>query len=254
MKTLEDVATVSARPFALVGSGGLGAVDAEAVGDVVLVVDAAERADVGDWPAVDHLRWWVPAHRCHSDGALLQAHRTRLLTDVLEAPVGEPYAYDAARRWADGAVRALELHARDGRAARQVAPGAVLRRCRHRHLVGILGHAHLDLTSRDVVFSVTIPDGTPISGEVRGKAAVIEHFERLGDLLEFRQERPMDFLGRGDRVVVLGTETMEIKETGATITGSEYADVLDFRDGLIARFLVIQDLTAVLDAYRRRDK
>jgi hypothetical protein len=29
-----------------------------------------------------------------------------------------------------------------------------------------------------------------------------------------------------------------------------YATVLDFHDGLITRFLVIQDLTAVVDAYR----
>jgi hypothetical protein len=59
----------------------------------------------------------------------------------------------------------------------------------------------------------------------------------------------MDFLGAGDRVVVLGRESFEIKKTGVTVTGSEYADVLDFRDGLITRFLVIQDLSAVVEAY-----
>lgn len=108
----------------------------------------------------------------------------------------------------------------------------------------------LDHLADDVVFKVTIPEGTPISGEFRGKAAVVEHFERLPELLEFEQERPMSFLGDGDRVVVLGRETMTIKQNGATVAGSEYADVVDFRDGLIARFLVIQDLSAVVDAYR----
>jgi ketosteroid isomerase-like protein len=108
----------------------------------------------------------------------------------------------------------------------------------------------LDHLAENVVFKVTIPEGTPISGEFRGKPAVIEHFERLPGLLEFEQERPMDFLGEGDRVVVLGRETMVIKRNGRTITGSEYADVLDFRDGQIVRFLVIQDLSAVVDAYR----
>jgi ketosteroid isomerase-like protein len=107
----------------------------------------------------------------------------------------------------------------------------------------------LDHLAEDIVFSVTIPDGTPISGEFRGKPAVIEHFERLPELLAFEQERPMDFLGAGDRVVVLGRESFEIKKTGVTVTGSEYADVLDFRDGLITRFLVIQDLSAVVEAY-----
>jgi hypothetical protein len=48
---------------------------------------------------------------------------------------------------------------------------------------------------------------------------------------------------------VLGKESVEIKKSGATVPEGEYATVLDFRDGLITRFLVIQDLTAVVDAY-----
>lgn len=108
----------------------------------------------------------------------------------------------------------------------------------------------LEHLSSDVVFKVTIPEGTPISGEFRGRKAVTEHFKNLGELLEFRQERPMDFFGSGDRVVALGSESFDIKKNGVTVSGSEYADVLDFRDGLITRFLVIQDLSAVVDAYR----
>jgi NAD(P)-dependent dehydrogenase (short-subunit alcohol dehydrogenase family)/ketosteroid isomerase-like protein len=108
----------------------------------------------------------------------------------------------------------------------------------------------LDRLADDVVFKVTIPDGTPIRPEFRGKEAVTEHFEHLGDLLEFRQERPMEFFGRDDRVIVLGRESFEIKANGVTVTGSEYADVLDFHDGQITHFLVIQDLSAVVDAYR----
>ena len=108
----------------------------------------------------------------------------------------------------------------------------------------------LDHLAGDVVFKVTIPEGTPISGEFRGKEAVTEHFERLPELLEFEQEAPMEFLGSGDRVAVLGRESFEIKRNGATVSGSEYADVIDFRDGLITRFLVIQDLSSVVDAYR----
>jgi ketosteroid isomerase-like protein len=108
----------------------------------------------------------------------------------------------------------------------------------------------LDHLAEDIVFKVTIPDGTPISGEFRGKPAVTAHFEQLPEVLAFRQEGPMDFLGAGDRVVVLGRETVEVKKSGVTVTGSECADVLDFRGGLISRFLVIQDLSAVVDAYR----
>jgi uncharacterized protein len=83
---------------------------------------------------------------------------------------------------------------------------------------------------------------------------VTEHFERLPELLEFEQEQPMEFLGDGDRVVVLGRESFEIKRNGVTVRGSEYADVIEFRDGRIANFLVIQDLSAVVDAYRGEDR
>jgi ketosteroid isomerase-like protein len=108
----------------------------------------------------------------------------------------------------------------------------------------------IDHLAHDVVFKATIPDGTPISGAFRGKQAVVDHLVRLGDILEFRQEQPLQFFGNGDRVVILGKETVEIKKSGVTVPGSEYATVLEFHDGLITRFLVIQDLSAVLDAYR----
>jgi ketosteroid isomerase-like protein len=108
----------------------------------------------------------------------------------------------------------------------------------------------IDHLADDILFQVTIPDGTPISGEIRGKPAVVEHFMNLADVLEFRQEQPLQFFGNGTRVVVLGQESVEIKKSGATVPESKYATVLDFRDGLITRFLVIQDLTAVVDAYR----
>jgi ketosteroid isomerase-like protein len=108
----------------------------------------------------------------------------------------------------------------------------------------------VDHLADDVIFKVTVPDGTPISGEFRGKHAVVDHFNRLGSLLEFRQEQPLQYFGEGDRVVVLGKESFDVKESGVTVRGSEYADVFDFREGLITRFLIIQDLSAVVEAYR----
>jgi ketosteroid isomerase-like protein len=102
----------------------------------------------------------------------------------------------------------------------------------------------------DVVLKVTIPDGTPVSGEFRGKQAVVDHLLNVGNLLEFRQEKPLEYYGNGDRVVVLGQESVEIKKNGVTVPHSEYADVLDFRGDRITRFLIIQDMSAFVDAYR----
>jgi ketosteroid isomerase-like protein len=64
------------------------------------------------------------------------------------------------------------------------------------------------------------------------------------------KEKPLEFFGAGARVVALGKESVEIKKSGVSVPESDYATVLDFRDGKITRFLVIQDLTAVVDAYR----
>jgi ketosteroid isomerase-like protein len=108
----------------------------------------------------------------------------------------------------------------------------------------------IDHLADDVVFKATIPDGTPVSGEFRGKPAVVEHLLNLGNVIRFRQEKPLQYFGDGERVVVLGTETVEIQKNGVTVSGSEYATVFDFEDGFVTQFSVIQDLTAVVDAYR----
>jgi ketosteroid isomerase-like protein len=107
----------------------------------------------------------------------------------------------------------------------------------------------LDRLADDVVFKATIPEGTPISGEFRGKRAVIGYFATLGEVATFRQEEPLEFFGDCERVVVLGDDSFEIKKSGTTAR-SEYAIVVDFRDGLITSILIIQDLSAIADAYR----
>ncbi|MGH3087062.1 MAG: hypothetical protein ACRDSJ_07055 [Rubrobacteraceae bacterium] len=48
----------------------------------------------------------------------------------------------------------------------------------------------------------------------------------------------------------MGDDSFEIKESGAAARG-EYAIVADFRDGEISSMLIIQDLSAIADAYRR---
>lgn len=107
----------------------------------------------------------------------------------------------------------------------------------------------LDRLADDVVFKATIPEGTPISGEFRGKQAVVDYYTNLEDIATFRQEKPLEFFGGGERVVVLGDDSFEIKKSGVTAR-SEYAIVVDFRDGWITSILIIQDLSAIADAYR----
>lgn len=97
---------------------------------------------------------------------------------------------------------------------------------------------HLD---DDVVFTTSV-------GELRGKQAVIHYFTHAGELLEFRPyERPQEYFGNGDRVVIVGEETFRVRATGATAR-VPWAWVHDLRDGLIIRIEAIEDLSVVADA------
>jgi ketosteroid isomerase-like protein len=89
---------------------------------------------------------------------------------------------------------------------------------------------------------------TTAAGELRGRQAVIHYFTHAGELLEFRPfERPQEYFGNGDRVVIVGEETFRVKATGVTARGP-WAWVHDLRDGLITRIEAIQDLAPVADA------
>jgi len=106
-----------------------------------------------------------------------------------------------------------------------------------------------DALADDVMLKVTIREGSAASGEVHGKQAVIESFKKLGHIAHLRQEAPQQYLGNGDRVVVLGDGSFDIKKSDAT-SRSEYAIVVDYREGLISRILILQNFEAIADAYR----
>lgn len=92
----------------------------------------------------------------------------------------------------------------------------------------------------DVVLEVSV-------GEVRGKQAVIDYYVHASATLEFQPfERPLEYFGDGDRVVILGSETFTIKESG-TIHRAEWAWVIDIDNGRITRILGIEDLAGVAD-------
>jgi ethanolamine utilization protein EutQ len=97
---------------------------------------------------------------------------------------------------------------------------------------------HLD---DDVVLSTS-------AGELRGKQAVIHYFTHAGELVEFRPfERPQEYFANGDRVVIVGEETLTDRATGASVR-RPWAWVHDLRDGLITRIEGIEDLSGVADA------
>jgi ketosteroid isomerase-like protein len=93
----------------------------------------------------------------------------------------------------------------------------------------------LDGLAEDVVFKVATPDGGP--DEATGKAAVLDYFEPLGDLITFWQAR---YSWRGPRVLVLAEERFTIQPAGITVR-SELALIFDLRDGVITRLSIVEN-------------
>lgn len=112
--------------------------------------------------------------------------------------------------------------------------------------------AFFGLLAGDVVFGYSAPEGTPVSEELHGKQAVVDFTTRTSpELVEDHElAGPLEYFERGDRVVALGAESYTIRRSGVRVEDHEFAIVIDFRDGLMARMLTIKDLTDFADAYR----
>jgi ethanolamine utilization protein EutQ len=100
-----------------------------------------------------------------------------------------------------------------------------------------------DALADDVVFTLPV-------GELRGKDEVAGYFTAGSDAMEFHPfDRPLEYYGEGERVVVLGDERFRDRRTGAT-HHAEWAWVFDVHDGLITRIVAIQDLSGITETIR----
>jgi ketosteroid isomerase-like protein len=85
----------------------------------------------------------------------------------------------------------------------------------------------------------------PTAGERRGKAAVADFFEVLGESFRFERFEPRTFVAQGDTVVVLGSYAATAK-TGRRID-AEWVMVFEVRGGKIQSFQEFTN-TAALNA------
>lgn len=108
-----------------------------------------------------------------------------------------------------------------------------------------------DSFADDIVFHVPCDPASPRYGEPAiGKQAVMDLFLSDQEFFEDVEiERPLEFLGSGDRIVVLFALRYTIKKTGETFRDKEVALVIDFRDGKVGRMTEIQDMTPWCVAY-----
>jgi ketosteroid isomerase-like protein len=100
--------------------------------------------------------------------------------------------------------------------------------------------AALDLIADDVAFVVTNPEGDPGRVEASGKSAVADYFGALGAIVSFWR---LTVEANGDRVLVLGDESFVLN--GVVEAGSDFEFVVDVEGGVIVRFEVVENASAV---------
>lgn len=106
-----------------------------------------------------------------------------------------------------------------------------------------------DLFADQIMFEATIREGTPISGQFIGKAAVLHYFtDLLPSVAQFVQQQPMEFIVHEDRIIILGDDAYTLTRNNKTFR-SPYAMVLTYQGILIAKILIIQDLSGIYEAY-----
>ena len=93
------------------------------------------------------------------------------------------------------------------------------------------------------------PD-VPTSGRRKGPQAVAEFFQTLGTVVDIQRFEPKEFFAQGDRVVVLGDSTSQVRATGK-ILDTSFAHAFTVRDGKVVRFEEIADMSALAAELRQ---
>lgn len=97
----------------------------------------------------------------------------------------------------------------------------------------------------------TSPDSDyiPIGGAFHGKQGVADFFTRLGGAMQATRFEPKEFIAEGDKVVVVGHATWQVKANGRSFD-TPWVHLFTMRDGKIARFEAFADTAAGERAFR----
>ena len=95
-----------------------------------------------------------------------------------------------------------------------------------------------------------VTPGTPelaTSGRRTGRQQVGAFFGTVNDVFEIQRFEPSEFIAQGDRLVVLGSETVRVRATG-TILDLDWVHVFTVRDGAVVAFQDHFDAASVVAA------
>lgn len=103
--------------------------------------------------------------------------------------------------------------------------------------------------TEDFVIRAVIPEGTPISGEFRGKDGLLRYLQALGEVMEILEVRSDDYTASPDHVVILGYERARVRKTGKLLE-CDIATVIGVENGRITKLVALADMSAIVEAYR----
>jgi ketosteroid isomerase-like protein len=108
----------------------------------------------------------------------------------------------------------------------------------------------LSSISDDAVIKAVIPDGTPISGDFRGREGFMRYFTNLNEVMEILEFQTHDYTASADNVVILGFERARVRKTGGLLE-CDTATVVGVENGRITKLVALADMSAIVDAYRK---
>lgn len=86
-------------------------------------------------------------------------------------------------------------------------------------------------------------EGLPLAGTYRGHAGVTQFFQQLTSVSEILSFEPLEFIGEGDRVVVVGRERARVKNTNRTVE-TNWIMTWTVRNGKVTNFREYTDTLA----------
>jgi ketosteroid isomerase-like protein len=104
----------------------------------------------------------------------------------------------------------------------------------------------LALAAEDIEWIIP-GEGWPLAGTYRGHAELAAVLKKASKELEMKYPKPPEFVGQGDRVLVIGVATGKIKATNRTFK-DEWVFDITVRDGKVAHIKEYIDTQALARA------
>jgi len=108
----------------------------------------------------------------------------------------------------------------------------------------------LKLFTDDIKWTVPEIENAPFAGSRSGKSEVGTFFKQLSEAEDISEFVPKEFVGQGDKVVVLGRSKATARATGNTYE-TDWAHVFTLRDGKVAEFHEFFDNAAATRAFQK---